>query len=366
MLTGFTTTVVGGRTQINQGNPDLSRSAARRSTPAPSGPRATARFDVTRVPDGREGSVHLERRDQQSAAAGSDRRLGRATGWTRTSAVSTSKRSSASAAASACSPTPRTTSTRKERLASGAEQDILNVPLNTVRAGVDVDFGRAQRARVGPLRAGPEGQRLQRAGLPDRRLRRLHRRRRERDVPARATACGRRWRSTTCSTRSTTRSSAIRCRARRSSCRTGSGSETARDTLIARSPVVAAAAARSSARSRCGAPQARRARLPANVTKGCVDRFDAATDYFPDKVTIEDAANFSVEYRRSYKVVTVAAAYAGRSAGALRARAVRRAGAELARRSGRRAGRHRARSRRCSARRRRTCRCSSICGGWTS
>jgi outer membrane receptor protein involved in Fe transport len=31
---------------------------------------------------------------------------------------------------------------RKERLATGAEQDILNVPLNTVRAGVDVDFGR--------------------------------------------------------------------------------------------------------------------------------------------------------------------------------------------------------------------------------
>ena len=31
--------------------------------------------------------------------------------------------------------------TRKERLTTGAEQDILNVALNTVRAGVDVDFG---------------------------------------------------------------------------------------------------------------------------------------------------------------------------------------------------------------------------------
>ena len=30
---------------------------------------------------------------------------------------------------------------RKERLATGAEQDILNVALNTVRAGVDIDFG---------------------------------------------------------------------------------------------------------------------------------------------------------------------------------------------------------------------------------
>jgi outer membrane receptor protein involved in Fe transport len=31
---------------------------------------------------------------------------------------------------------------RKERLATGAEQDILNVASNTVRAGVDVDLGR--------------------------------------------------------------------------------------------------------------------------------------------------------------------------------------------------------------------------------
>ena len=31
---------------------------------------------------------------------------------------------------------------RKERLTTGAEQDILNVALNSVRAGVDIDFGR--------------------------------------------------------------------------------------------------------------------------------------------------------------------------------------------------------------------------------
>src|SRR4051812_32535883 len=43
----------------------------------------------------------------------------------------------------------------------------------------------------------------------------------------------------------------------------------------------------------------------ANVTAGCVDRYDPATDYFPDKLAIEDAVDFSVEYRRSYKVVTV-------------------------------------------------------------
>jgi iron complex transport system substrate-binding protein len=42
-----------------------------------------------------------------------------------------------------------------------------------------------------------------------------------------------------------------------------------------------------------------------NLTKGCVEKFDAAADYFPEKAAIEDAAIFSVEYRRSYKVVTV-------------------------------------------------------------
>jgi iron complex transport system substrate-binding protein len=52
-------------------------------------------------------------------------------------------------------------------------------------------------------------------------------------------------------------------------------------------------------------------RRDANVTAGCIDRFDPAADYFPDKAAIEDAANFSVEYRRSYKVVTIKEAYAG-------------------------------------------------------
>jgi iron complex transport system substrate-binding protein len=52
--------------------------------------------------------------------------------------------------------------------------------------------------------------------------------------------------------------------------------------------------------------QAPPARMPAgNVTRGCVDRFDAAADYFPDKATVDDAVNFGVTYRRSYKVVDV-------------------------------------------------------------
>src|SRR5580765_3448200 len=48
-----------------------------------------------------------------------------------------------------------------------------------------------------------------------------------------------------------------------------------------------------------------------NLTAGCVDRFDPSADYFPDKATIEDAATFGVDYRKSYKVVTVKEAYVG-------------------------------------------------------
>ena len=48
-----------------------------------------------------------------------------------------------------------------------------------------------------------------------------------------------------------------------------------------------------------------------NLTKGCVEQFDPAADYFPEKTAIEDAAIFNVEYRRSYKVVTVKDVSAG-------------------------------------------------------
>ena len=60
------------------------------------------------------------------------------------------------------------------------------------------------------------------------------------------------------------------------------------------------------------APPSARAAV-ANVTKGCVQTVDATADYFPDKVHIEDAANFSVEYHASYKVVTVREANPARS-----------------------------------------------------
>jgi iron complex transport system substrate-binding protein len=59
------------------------------------------------------------------------------------------------------------------------------------------------------------------------------------------------------------------------------------------------------------APPAETDAQGANLTRGCVEAFDAKADYFPDKVAIEDAINFRVEYRRSYKVVTLKEPYAG-------------------------------------------------------
>ena len=44
---------------------------------------------------------------------------------------------------------------------------------------------------------------------------------------------------------------------------------------------------------------------PAASEKGCIENFDSATDYFPEKIHLEFAENFSVEYHNSYKVVTV-------------------------------------------------------------
>ena len=44
---------------------------------------------------------------------------------------------------------------------------------------------------------------------------------------------------------------------------------------------------------------------PSNIARGCVGAYEPSKDYFPDKVTVEDAVNFSVTYHRSYKVVSV-------------------------------------------------------------
>jgi iron complex transport system substrate-binding protein len=49
----------------------------------------------------------------------------------------------------------------------------------------------------------------------------------------------------------------------------------------------------------------------AAVADACVTDYDAAVDYFPDKVTVEYAQGFTVEYFNNYKVVTLAQPWQG-------------------------------------------------------
>lgn len=48
-----------------------------------------------------------------------------------------------------------------------------------------------------------------------------------------------------------------------------------------------------------------------NLTDGCVTEFDAAVDYFPDKIELTDAQNIIVKYFNNYKIVTVVDAFEG-------------------------------------------------------
>ncbi len=49
----------------------------------------------------------------------------------------------------------------------------------------------------------------------------------------------------------------------------------------------------------------RPAEAPTAAGKNCIEDYDPAKDYFPDKAQPEFAQNFSVEYHNSYKVLTV-------------------------------------------------------------
>lgn len=141
MLTGFTTTTVAGRQQISQGNPDLrpERSmgfdgGVEWTTPVShvdvtlfrtvvkdrfitnvviSNPPPPASIIVS-VENGLDGHI-------SGAEVNAERRVGGRVGVFANATYYFN---------------------RKERLASGVEQDILNVARATVRAGVDVDYGR--------------------------------------------------------------------------------------------------------------------------------------------------------------------------------------------------------------------------------
>ena len=212
MLTGYTTTVVSGRTQISQGNPDLKperslsfdagaewTSRATRldftlfrtvvkdrfisnvviSNPAPPEPIVAIGVQRARRPYQRRGL-------RGGASPRQSRRGVREHDALLQSQGASGQRSGAG---------------HPER---GQEYGSIGC-----RRGLRA----AQRPRIGPLRPGTEGQQLQRTGIPDRRLRRLHGHRCDDDLPAASDRTRSDWRSTTCWTRSTTKSSAFRCRA---------------------------------------------------------------------------------------------------------------------------------------------------------
>ena len=140
MLTGHTTTIVGGRTQITQGNPDLS---PERSTSFDVGAEWTSpgtRLDVTVfrtvVKDRFISNVVISNPPPPdpivlSVANGLDAHI---------SGVELEADHRLTSRIAVFANTTHYFN-RKERLTSGLEQDILNVPTHTIRAGIDADVG---------------------------------------------------------------------------------------------------------------------------------------------------------------------------------------------------------------------------------
>jgi outer membrane receptor protein involved in Fe transport len=165
MLTGYTTTVVSGRTQISQGNPDLK---PERSTSFDVGAEWTSRrtrLDITAfrtvVKDRFISNIIVSNPPPPdpiivSIANGLDAHIAGLE-------IEGEQRIGGHVGAFA-------NSThyfhRKERLTSGAEQDILNVARNTVRAGVDVDFGRVSTRVTGRYVQGRKDNDFNQAGFP--------------------------------------------------------------------------------------------------------------------------------------------------------------------------------------------------------
>jgi iron complex transport system substrate-binding protein len=60
-----------------------------------------------------------------------------------------------------------------------------------------------------------------------------------------------------------------------------------------------------------GLPGAAAQKAAENLTDSCVQTYDASVDYFPEKVTVDAAEGFAVEYHNNYKVVTVKTPWQG-------------------------------------------------------
>ncbi len=55
--------------------------------------------------------------------------------------------------------------------------------------------------------------------------------------------------------------------------------------------------------------------LENNLSEGCVEGYNAETDYFPQKTTLTQTQGFSVEYHNNYKVVTIKTPWPGATEG---------------------------------------------------
>jgi vitamin B12 transporter len=165
MLTGYTTTIVGGRVQISQGNPDL---RPERSTSVDAGLEWTTRgtrLDLTvfrtKVRDRFISNVVISSPPPPdpivlSVANGLDAHLSGLE-------LEIDRRLGPRVAVFA-----NTTHYlhRKERLASGQEQDVLNVAAHTIRAGIDVDAGPISGRVAARTLLGRKDNDFSRAGFP--------------------------------------------------------------------------------------------------------------------------------------------------------------------------------------------------------
>ncbi|MBM3818776.1 MAG: TonB-dependent receptor [Acidimicrobiia bacterium] len=165
MLTGFTTTTVAGRTQISQGNRNL---RPERSTSVDAGAEwigRTTRFDLTVfrtvVKDRFISNVVLSNPAPPepiilSVANGLDAHI---------SGLDAEVEQRLGARFGTFLNTTHYF-TRRERLTSGAQQDILNVARTTVRAGLDIDWSRLSARIAGRYVAGRKDNNFNLPGFP--------------------------------------------------------------------------------------------------------------------------------------------------------------------------------------------------------
>ena len=165
MLTGYTTTIVAGRTQINQGNPDLKPERSMSFDVGAEWTSRATRADVTVfrtvVKDRFISNVVISSPPPPdpivlSVANGLDAHI---------SGLELELDHRLAPRVGVFANTTHYFN-RKERLASGVEQDILNVPTDTVRMGIDVDVGRLSGRLSGRYVHGRKDSDPNQAGFP--------------------------------------------------------------------------------------------------------------------------------------------------------------------------------------------------------